>query len=393
MRVGLDIRYLSHGLTGGVRTYVHHLAHRLPGVASDLEFVFYADGKAPLELGDLPANVTLRMLPWRSAWTSLWNDRRVASRMDTDRIDVAHHPGNYGRRGRCPMILTVHDSLNLFPLRKQVRGLYSRPRLLAATVYLAWRTRTDIARADRIITPSEHARQDLHQRTAFPLDRITAIHSAAGPEFRPIEDRAALEALRARLGLRRGVILADAIKNPLALVRAYGGLPTDIRDTYDVVFFSRETRPRDELARSLTRTPALRFIARPATTELAGLMNLAAVFVFPSWYEGFGLPLVEAMQCGTPVMGSTRGSIPEVVGGAGVLFDVDDPSELTNHLARVLGSEEERQEMRRRSLARATAFNWERTARQTADVYRLAAATSIPDATNWAAPDSSCEGR
>lgn len=373
MRVGLDIRYLSHGLTGGVRTYVHHLAHHLPHVASDLEFVFYADGKAALDLGDMPGNVTIRMLPWRSAWTTLWNDRRVASRMDLDRIDVAHHPGNYGRRGRCPMVLTVHDSLNLFPLRKQFQGMYTHPRRLAATIYLAQRTSADIARADRIITPSEHARQDLHRRTAFPLDRTTAIHSAAGPEFRPIEDYIALEALRARLGLRRGVILADAIKNPLALVRAYGELAPEIRDRYEVVFFSREAHPRAELEGVLAQMPAMRFVARPATIDLAGLMNLAAVFVFPSWYEGFGLPLVEAMQCGTPVVGSSRGSIPEVVADAGLIFDVDDPSALKNHLAHVLASEAVRQEMRRKSLARAADFNWERTARQTADVYRMAA--------------------
>lgn len=375
MRVGLDIRYLSHGLTGGVRTYVHHLAHHLPHVASDLEFVFYADGKAPLGLGEMPGNVTIRMLPWRSAWTTLWNDRRVATRMDIDRIDVAHHPGNYGRRGRCPMILTVHDSLNLFPLRKQVQGMYHQPRRLAATIYLARRTSADIAHADRIITDSEHARQDLHRRTAFPLDRITAIHLAAGPEFRPIDDRAALGDLRARLGLRHGVILADAIKNPVALVRAYGELAPEVRDSHDVVFFSREARPRAELEGALAQMPALRFVARPATADLAGLMNLAAVFVFPSWYEGFGLPLVEAMQCGAPVVASSRGSIPEIVGDAGLIFDVDDPSALKKHLARVLGSEDVRQEMRRKSFARAAAFTWERTARQTADVYRLAAAT------------------
>ncbi|HPK72282.1 MAG TPA: glycosyltransferase, partial [Vicinamibacterales bacterium] len=106
--------------------------------------------------------------------------------------------------------------------------------------------------------------------------------------------------------------------------------------------------------------------------DLALLMNLAAVFVFPSWYEGFGIPLVEAMSCGAPVVASTRGAIPEVVAGAGLLFDVERPAELARHLERVLESEAVRSDLRARSLARAKAFSWHTTARRTLEAYRAA---------------------
>jgi glycosyltransferase involved in cell wall biosynthesis len=369
MRIGLDVRYISHGLTGGVRTYVCHLARHLPCVAPSDHFVYYADSKKPLELNDIPANVTVRTLPWSSPLSTALNDRRIAAWMERDDIELAHFPGNYGPSGRYVLAVTVHDSLNLFPLKEHLRGFGKRPRQVALMAYLGWRTRQALRHADSVITISEHARQDIARRSGCPLERISAIHEAAGDEFRVIRDEATLLDGRRRFALDKLVVLGDGIKNPQATIDAFLALPGAIREAAQLVFFSREPAPRPPVAEALKR-PGVRFVARPSTADLVLLMNLASVFVFPSWYEGFGLPLVEAMRCGAPIVASSRGSIPEVLGGAGLVFDLETPAEFAACLREVLTSDVRRAELRDRSLERARAFSWSLTAERTLAVYR-----------------------
>ena len=372
MRIGLDVRYLSHGLTGGVRTYVHHLARELPVAAPDDEFIYYADAKARIDLADLPHNVSLRTLPWRSAWSSLVNDRRIGRWMERDQVDVAHFPGNYGPGGRYRLVVTVHDSLNLFPLREHLRGFGTRPRQVGMMLYLGAQTRRALRRADAILTVSEDARHDIAQRSGRSASRICAIHEAASDEFQVISDAPTLRDVRARFGLLKQVVLADALKNPQVAIDAFQALPPHLQHEAELVFFSREATPRPAVAAAL-RNPGIRFLARPSTSDLVLLMNVASVFVFPSWYEGFGLPLVEAMRCGTPIVASSRGSIPEVLGGAGLTFDLETPSACAIHLRTVLASESTRTELRARSLARGRAFSWQRTAACTLQAYRRVA--------------------
>ena len=372
MRIGLDARYLSHGLIGGVRTYVMHLAREVPGLAPGDAFFYYLDAKAPFELESLPSNVTLRTLPWTSAWSTVINDVRIAKWMERDQVDLAHFPANYGPRGSYAQAVTVHDALNLFRMSEHWRGFGRGPRQVAMMAYLGWKTRRALAEADLVLTISEHARRDIARRSGRSLDRIVAIHEAAGGEYRPISDPQMLHTARRRFLRRPLMVLADGVKNPGVLVEAFRALPEALRASCEVVFFSREVSPRPAVA-AATADPAFRFLARPATADLVALMTLASVFVYPSWYEGFGIPLVEAMSCGAPVIASTRGSIPEVLGGAGLLFDVERPADLSRHLESVLGSESLRTELRARSISRARAFSWHTTAERTLDAYRAAA--------------------
>src|SRR5262249_38113838 len=158
MRIGLDARYLSHGLTGGVRTYVYQLARELPRLAPEHEFYFYADAKAPFELKHLPDNVVVRVLPWSSAFSSLRNDFVIGRYMERDRVDVAHWPANYGPKSTIPLVVTVHDTLNLFPMSQHLRGFGRRPRQVALMLYLGSKTRATLTRANHLITVSHHAR-------------------------------------------------------------------------------------------------------------------------------------------------------------------------------------------------------------------------------------------
>jgi glycosyltransferase involved in cell wall biosynthesis len=368
MRVGLDVRYISHGLTGGVRTYVYHLAKELPRCAPRHEFFFYADDKQPFELTDLPRNVSLRILPWGGTLGSIRNDRSIGRWMDQDQVDVAHFPGNYGPASSAPLVVTVHDALNLFPMSQHLRGFSRRPRQVGMMLYLGHMTRSTLKRAAHVLTVSEHARRDIAARSGYPFERITATHQAGAAHFAPIDDCDTLRATQARYNLGSRFVLADGIKNPAALIDAFDRLPAAVRAATQLVFFSREPVPRPPVAAVLARSD-VRFIPQPTSDELVKLMNLATVFAFPSWYEGFGLPLVEAMQCGTPIIASSRASIPEVVGDAGLIFDLEEPEQAADCLRKILVDEALRLSIAGRARARASEFTWERTARRTLEVY------------------------
>jgi glycosyltransferase involved in cell wall biosynthesis len=369
MRIGLDVRYISHALTGGVRSYVYHLARELPRCAPECEFFFYADAKAPFELKDLPGNVALRVLPWRNPLSSVRNDFVIGRWMEKDHVDLAHYPANYGPRVNVPVVLTLHDTLNLFPMSQHLRGFGRRPRQVALMLYLGRMTRATMSWASHVITVSEHARQDIAARGQYQLDRITAIHEAASDSFSRITDQRLLERARRRFDLRPQIVLADGIKNPAAVIDAYSRLPEALRCSTQLVFFSREAVPRLAVAAALEKWD-VRFIPQPSTEDLVSLMNLASVFAFPSWYEGFGIPLVEAMQCGTPIVCSSRGSIPEIVGEAGLVFDLEDPARFVAHLQSLLENQRLRSELGDRALSRSKCFSWRRSALQTLQVYR-----------------------
>lgn len=370
MRIAFDVRYLSHGLTGGVRTYVWHLARWLPAVAPGHQFFFYADAKADLDLpAPLPANVTVRVLPWRSALSTVVNDRRIAEWMRRDAVDLAHFPANLGPRGRYRLVVTVHDALNLFPMREHLRGFGKSPRKVAMMLYLGHHTRRALRDADRLITVSEHARQEIARVGGCALSRITVIHEAADPRFRRLADGEALAAARARWQLGELSILADGIKNPGALIAAWRLVPDEVRRRATLAFFSREAQPRPDVAAALAVDPQVRYVAQPSSEDLVLLMNAADIFAFPSFYEGFGLPLVEAMQCGLPIVASDRASVPEVVGEAGLIFPLEDVARGAAHLTRLLADADYRALRRAASLRRAAEFSWENAARATVAVY------------------------
>jgi glycosyltransferase involved in cell wall biosynthesis len=379
MRVGFDIRYLTHGLTGGVKTYVWHLAHWMPRVAPDVEFVYYGDTKAALDLPAASGNVRIRILPYRSPLSTLTLDRALARHMAGDAVDLAHYPANYGPRGRYRLVVTVHDTYNLFPLREHLRAFGKDPWRVSMMLYLGRQTRKSLREADLVVTVSEHARRDLAARSGRSANGIVAIHEAAGESF-ALLDAAQVAAVRTRFDLPSVVLLADGVKNPATAVEAWRRVRADLRDAAALVFFSREPLPRPEIAAAIDGW-RIRFLPRPSAEDLAGLMNLAAAFVFPSFHEGFGLPLVEAMRCGAPVIASTRGAIPEVVGNAALTFAVGDPQALARHMEAVLTDPELRARMRTASLRRSQAFDWERAARQTVAVYR-GLLESAPDRTS-----------
>ncbi len=373
MRIGIDVRYLSHGLVGGVHTYIAHFVPALIEQAVDHQVYLYADTKRAFELERLPAHVTLRLLPWRGPQSSIAHDLLMGRWMAEDRLDVAHFPANYGfGPAGARTVITLHDAINILPLREIIRGHGKRPRTMAMMTYLHFCSRAALRRADTLLTVSEHAGREIARHSGFDARRIFSVPHAPTPDLRRIDDPAVLAELQRRFQLPQQFVLADALKNPATLIHAWRRLAPELRGGRRVVFFSRHAAPPAIVHEAVAAGEAILLI-RPSREDLIGLYSMAEAFVFPSWIEGFGIPVIEAMTCGAPVIASDRGAIPEVTGGAALLADAEDDEAFAQHLTLVVGNPAEAQRLRERGFARAAQFSWHSTAQQILASYQGAA--------------------
>jgi glycosyltransferase involved in cell wall biosynthesis len=262
-------------------------------------------------------------------------------------------------------VITVHD-LNFlyYPqyLTEEARRYYNEQ--------IAWA----VARADAIIADSHATQRDLARRLDVPAERVTVVHLAANPVFRPLSD-AEVAATLDPYDLTPGYLLFVGTWEPrknlpglleaLALLHERGerrhlvivGRPGWL---YDEVFAKVET---------LDLASWVHFIERVPLSDLVGLYNGALLLAMPSFYEGFGFPALEAMQCGTPAVVADRASLPEVVGDAGLLIDPDAPMTLADACWRVAREPDLRQQLHRAGLQQAATFTWEAAARETLAVY------------------------
>ncbi len=371
LRVGIDVRYLSHRLVGGVHTYVARLVPALIESAPNDTFLLYADGKAPLELA-APPGTTVRTMPWRHQGSSVWNDRLMGRWMAKDGVDVAFFPANYGfGPASAASVVTVHDAINLLPLRHSlfVRGHRATLRTNVMTVYLHLATVGAVRRATRLVTMSGYSRDTIVEASTRRSDDIDVVHHGTPPVI-PLTPDEVRQVGHAH-GLAGPYVLADGLKNPGVLLRAAARLAPEVRRTHPLVFFARHPQVLPVLAQAVASGDA-RLLVNPSRASLAALYAGASAFVFPSWIEGFGIPLLEAMSYGTPIIASDRGAIPEVAGDAAVLVDAEDDVGLARALDEILTRPETAARLRAAGAARVSQFTWRRSAVQTLAALRRA---------------------
>ncbi|MFQ5854596.1 MAG: glycosyltransferase family 4 protein [Anaerolineae bacterium] len=365
MRIAFDGTTLRPYRTG-VGYYTEHLLHHLLHEAPEDEFVVVSNRSVHTST-PLPDGVRVfegHRFPVRNVWMQTL----LPIALGAIRPNVAHFTNSIiPLAKRVPTVVTIHDmTLNLFPhlhpLRKQV---LTRPLVtLAAHI------------ADAIITVSHSARQDILRLTGMPAGRVHVIHEAAAPAFRPIRDRTLLESVRRRYGLAERLILyvgtIEPRKNLPRLIEAYARLHRAGDLQHQLVCVGPHGWGYQEVQRSIEALglrDAIRLTGYVPFADLAPLYNLSEIFVFPSLYEGFGLPVVEAMACGTPVIAAGNSSFREIADGAVETVDPLRTDAIAEALLRLSHDADRRRELRRNGLLRAQEFSWSRAARETLAVY------------------------
>jgi glycosyltransferase involved in cell wall biosynthesis len=360
--------------SAGVAVYTTHLVRAMAALRPDAAFVFLAPprfaarGRDP-GAASWPANVRwCRSLRYPLI---MGLPRAVPRLVPVEQVvgdcDVFHATAYAAPRTRTvPVVLSVHDL-----------ALMRFPELGGATLAgVVERTRRAVGEARLILASSDATRRDLIELAAAPAERVRVVHLGCDASFHPLPVEAARAVVRQRYGVDAPYLLhlgtLEPRKNLARLVRAYARLRGELRDPPSLVLAGERGWKCDDVFRlvdELNLRAQVRFTGRVDDADLPVLFNAAAVFVYPSLYEGFGLPPLEAMACGVPVVCSNVASLPEVVGDAALLVDPLDEEGLTAALRRVLEEPALRADLRQRGLERARRFSWQRCAEATLAAY------------------------
>lgn len=382
MKIGIDARFLTHPQLGGFKTYTENLITALAEVDTDNDYVLYLD-RSPDYNTKLPnrPNFTSHVVPGLLPLLGMpWREQiGLARQAARDKLDLLHSPSlSAPLRLTCPLVVTIHDMVWFFPERFSNGRRWSAKRELMEWYY---RLVPQFAarQAAVILTVSQAAKESIVHHLGIAADKVRVTYEAPSPIYRPVDDAQQIEAVRHKYKLTSEFILAigsaDPRKNLTTLVQAYALLPTTLREWYKLVIVWPHHFLATELAEQVDKlelTSHVQFLKQVTNEDLVLLYNAASLFVFPSLQEGFGLPPLEAMACGTPVVTANNSSIPEVVGDAALLVEAEDIEGMADMMAHVLTRETVRTRLVEKGLKQAARFSREECARQTIAGYRQA---------------------
>jgi len=353
MRVGFDARWYNQS---GVGSYIAGLLPAL--VRAGCELVVYVDPRNPVPGLD---RLSLQSVPVSSRKYSPLATLEFRRREELDKLDLFHCPFYAAPLMRCPVVVTIHDLIPfLFPIyfwpkQKMVQAGY----------------RAAAKRAAHLIADSHCTATDLEEILGVTPDRISIVYLAADRNvFHPSGGENEEMLLRERHSITKPFVLVSSARNwrtknlgssllALEIVRKEVGI------TFQTVMYGYTPSAKFKIDDSLN----VRHVGFIDSQDLAALFRHAGAFLMPSLYEGFGLPLIEAMSCGCPVIASNRGSLPEIAGGGAQCFDPFDIKGMAKALCALLRSPEELQQKRSVALRRAADFSWDKAAQETISVY------------------------
>jgi glycosyltransferase involved in cell wall biosynthesis len=368
VRIGIDARKL-HDF--GIGTYIRNLLRQLARLDRQTEFVVLCrpgDREALALLGE-----NFRAVAETSGNYSIAEQIRIPMALAREGVTLFHAP-HYVLPPlvRCPSVVTIHDCIHLmFPqyLPNRLALGYAR-----ASIGLAAR------RATRVMTVSESSKRDILRFVDVAPDKIDVIYNSYDERFGMEPREEDVVRVRERYQLHDEFVLyagnVKPHKNLERLIEAFSLVRKRGLDHLKLVLIGDDISKYTALRRAVHKYQLhkyVRFIGYLPEETLAVMYRLAGVFVFPSLYEGFGLPPLEAMASGTPVVTSNVSSLPEVAGDAAVLVDPYDPQAIAGGIERVLCDETLRLELRAKGLARARQFSWETSVRRVREIYQQAA--------------------
>jgi glycosyltransferase involved in cell wall biosynthesis len=365
----------------GINGYIHQLLRRLPAVEASragkvdrLAYTAFLHDPAFIS----PPGLAVRQSIWdtRSPWRRiLWEQTRLSAL--SSELDLLHGLAYAAPlAARCPTVITVHDlSFLRFP---DAFRPFNRS-------YLTLATKASTRRAERVIAVSESTRQDVISYCGVPAQRVIVIPNGVTEEFSPAPE-AEVRSHVGRLGLPDRFILylgtLEPRKNLVRLLEAYamlrrmrGGAGEAANETPPLVLAGGKGWYYEEILERVRTLDLERFVHFPGFVPQADLpwyYRATALFIYPSLFEGFGLPVLEAMACAAPVITTTASSLPEVAGDAAVLIEPEDISGMAAAMNHCLDDPDLVAEMRAAGIRRAASFSWDRTATATAELYRSA---------------------
>ncbi len=373
MRIGISTSVIQRGKTG-IAQYLFALLRALLPYATEHRFILFVL-EEDLPLFDF-AKGKMQLVPVAERFRPpvkniLWHQRALPSLARGLQLDVLHVP-SYRRLlwpRPCPLVATIHD---LAPFR--VPKKYSWTRMFYGRVI----ARRLAQRQDAVIAISQNTAKDIRQFFDVPPNRIAVIHNGVNHDrFFPGDRLEARDEIARRYNLPAPFFLYVArlehpAKNHVRLISAFNEFKSATRSDWQLVFGGSDWHGAEAIHAAAKQSPFasdIRPLGFVADEDLPALYRAADAFVYPSLYEGFGMPPIEAMACGCPVISSTRGSLGEVVGDAAAIVEPEDVNSITKQLRSLADDSTARERLRVAGLQQAKQFDWNNTASQTLSIY------------------------
>lgn len=370
------------GSSGGVETYFRNLLKWLQLLDSDNKYYLLCDKKNASQFHVLNSNFSVESYDYvkpsfkwlvRGALRNLCKIDILVAELNSLNLDAIHHPFTILRPAglKTLSVLTFWDMQHEFyPEFFSNSELQRRKALYQPSA----------EEATRIIVSSEFTKKSLVERYGIKAEKIHVVYTGYGSEYRPINNVVELAKIKITYGLDKPFLYYPAAtwahKNHKQLLAALKLICDRYQFDGQLVLTGVATQSSDELAKEIARlglTDMVKVLGYLSYDELPYLYNLAKMLVFPSLFEGFGIPLVEAMACGCPVACSNVSSLPEVIGEAGVMFDPNSPEDIAEKIWAVWSDTGRQRQMKEMGLERAKLFNWKDTALKTLAVYNKVA--------------------
>ncbi len=362
MRFCIDAHAIGRHLTGN-EVYVRSLLEGYAALDNKSEFIAYTSVRGAEE--HVPARIRTRRVS-ENPFVRLGVD--LARRVRQDCPDLLHVQYTSPLFCPAPVVVSIHDVSYLehpefFPAARRMQ--------------LQWSVERTVRRAAKILTLSEFSRQGIARAYALDPSRIAVVPAACAEIFKPVSRAKAKSFVEGRFQVAHPFVLCvgdlQPRKNPLGLIRAFEELvATSPELPHHLVMVGKDTWYAPKVHQAVEHSPfgnRIHFTGYVDDSELLQLYNACDIFVFPSFYEGFGIPILEAMACGRAVACANTSAMPEVAGSAAVLFDPHNTGEMTAAMRDLLRNAELRARKERLGLQNAARFSWRGTARQTLDVY------------------------
>lgn len=367
MKVGIISESLSRHTTG-VGTYTFNLISEISKICPNesLSLINYTDHEVFNSLNKTIVGSFVNNLPKKSYIWNLYLQLKLKSN-DLD-LDIIHSPENaslFTKLHDQKKVITAHDNM-----------AYSFPIYSVTGVRYKFLFPEALRTSDRIIAVSNSVKKNLIQMYNLPDDKIKVVYEAADKSFKPLSNKI-VENIRQKYNLHFPFILyvgsLEIKKNIPSLIAAFYMIKKKNINHKLVITAQKNTPNFNDIFKKVVELNIITeivFIGKVPKEDLPSLYNAADLFVFPSLYEGFGLPPLEAMSCGTPVITSNVYSLPEVVGDAGILVSPYNIDELSNLMYEVLTNNELKSDLAERGLKRAKMFSWKMCAKETLEIYR-----------------------
>jgi glycosyltransferase involved in cell wall biosynthesis len=362
MFIGIDASRATAARRTGTENYSLHLIRELLAEGVDHHFRLYFN-RAP-EPGLFAGAIDWRVIPF----PRLWTHARLSWEMLRDPPDLLFIPSH--------VLPLVHPARSVVTVHDLGYHYYPQAHTLSQNLYLRWSTRHNARNALRILVDSEATRRDLVAFYQIQEEKVRVVYPGRDETMAPVSDPTLLKSVCGRYGVTGPYLLYVGTlhprKNLVLLVQAFGDLlrSGDLGSAghLQLVLGGQKGWLYEEIfakVRKLDLTDRVVFTGYVADADLPSLLSGAQAFVFPSLYEGFGLPVLEAMACGVPVVCSSASSLPEVTGQAALLVDPLDPKPWTEGLHRVVTDQNLRRVLVERGFEQVRQFSWKRTARET----------------------------